>query len=192
MKETTPYALLSQTQSIIVHVTYFDLKSEGRENVPVSVYPCSIAWHVCSERISITLPPFAREATSHWKFLPLSRSTASSLFDTSSSGEKTLKVLGFLTHHKKSLSHHLVRVSSFINGCTHLLITSCKNSPTTFIQLSCFPFCTPISIHFGTSNALKFAFASFLIPIFLSFPSGTILKTSSTGLPSSVNSSCGL
>ena len=44
----------------------------------------------------MTRPPLAREATSHWKLRPVKLRTASSLFETSSSGEKMRNVVGFL------------------------------------------------------------------------------------------------
>lgn len=63
---------------------------------PVRVYPWSMPWHVCSERISTTRPPEARDSESHWKLRPEISRTASSLLETSSSGEKMRKLDGFL------------------------------------------------------------------------------------------------
>jgi hypothetical protein len=48
----------------------------------------------------MTRPPLARDAASHWKLRPLSRRTALSLFDSSSSGEKIRKLVGFLGAHQ--------------------------------------------------------------------------------------------
>ena len=64
--------------TIIVCTIPRNASYEGKRPVrPVSVYPCNIPWHVCSERISITRPPLKRAFSSHWKLRPVASKTAS-------------------------------------------------------------------------------------------------------------------
>jgi hypothetical protein len=76
-------------------------------------------------------------------------------------------------------------------GITHSETTFFKKFPVTFNELSCVPPLTAKSVHSGSFSGLYPSYASFLMPILFASISGTMLKTSATGVPSLLNSSSG-
>ena len=97
---------------------------EGKRPVlPVRVYPCKNPCRVCSDSISMTLPPLLAVSGSHCMFRVVLSKTASSLLDLSSSGEKILKVLG-CTAIEVSASSLLAHLGA-TQGGTHVLFHDC-------------------------------------------------------------------